>query len=1746
MSKSPSEREAAEHPVPADRISELYHGTVATAQASQVARERIHWMCSRVKGDRIIDIGCSQGITAILLAREGFLVTGLDSHPEAIGFAAEAAGRETEAVAARLTWDRRDLHEFADDEGFDTAILGEVIEHQAAPDRFLRAAKRLLKPGGTIVLTTPFGLHPHEDHKVTLLPADVVRMAEDCDFAVTEIEVIDGYIRMVANLVAEGTAAEPRPADELLRITSAGALAAQERHYELMAKRGAVVEARAKDIAKHTATIAELKVALRDKSEVEDAMKAALARAAAGEAALKLAQTETDLLNTAFRAVQAEANEIRAALLSTNGMVERLNAAQAASMLDLAKAQAGFKMAEETTQRLLTELAGSKTEQAATAAALAAAQTSITQLSAEQASAQAQLTEAQAALEAAEEKIDRLSEEQAGTLSELAEAQAALHKAEAKVARLSSEQADTLAKFKNAAAARDALGAELEEMRDCVAGLRDAIARQDLDQLKLRDKFDNAKQQLRDLKRDIGRRDAELNRLGTRLAEAEAEAAREKRRAIISERAQQRAFATYERQANALKQSIAYQLGMILLKGFKSVQAFFGLPGQLLALRREHSQRRRAHGAQIVPELGGKDYTHLLARLGTDGFAAACAMIDGLALPRPTRAAAYTALARALQGKDPAACARAAALAEEADPQPWRAKWLAFRMYDAGHLVEPARMLHELAGETPLSASEETRAAQIEALADLYEIKPVLPYVGKAPYAPKPNAMLYVAASALPYHVSGYTVRTGALLAALSDAGIELTVATRPGYPWDRGDSTQPARSNTTEHGGITYHHFRQPAQDMPLDVYIERAAAAIGRLAKTNKVAVIHAASNHVNALPALIAARQLGIPFHFEMRGLWEMSRASNVEGFEQSERYQLGLDLERFVASHATRVYAISQPLADLLRTEWGIDGSKIAVLPNGIDSAAFADINAKPADRFTIGYAGALVPYEGLDLLLEAVAQLRAGGADIAVKLIGDGSARDMLEARVRSLRLENAVEFMGKLSPDAARERIATCSLVCLPRRPDRVCEIVPPIKLVETMAIGVPLVLPDLPAFRAEAIDGETALFFRAGDSSDLARAIAQVQADQAAATARASEARRRALAERDWRQAVAAVSSALVPDNPALAAPAEAPAAAAQGAAPADDAAAPAEHLAVSAPAEAAPPPPESDESLAALLVDAERLSAVLAAEGIAPLLRQIDGKPGLSETERLRELMRVGSALTDAGQGQAEALLVEEALRTNRTPMVLMWAYRTYERLSDFTQTRPLLRELESHPDLTGTPAETARIDKLRGGLANQIAVLELIEARQPQAFAPVGNRICYMLHNSLPYSSGGYATRSHGVATGLRDAGFDVHVMTRPGYPQDIVTGLEEQIVPEIDEIDGIPYRRTFEPPRRSLKFVNYVPEAARVLEEQYRKLRPALVISASNHVVALPALIACRRLGIPFVYEVRGFWEVTKMSREEDYGESAAYKLQSMLEAAVCTEADHVFTLTQPMREELIERSVAAEKIDLLPNSCDPSKFEPCAPDKALAAELGIPEGVPVIGYVGTFVDYEGLEDLAQACGLLKKRGHTFRLLLVGNENTSGTDTGPITRMIAEAAAEADFSDWLIMPGRVPHEVVHSYYSLLEICPFPRKPWPVCEMVSPMKPLEALAMEKLVIVSSVRALVEMIEDDRTGLVFTKGDITSLADTLERAMASPELRSRLGKAGRAWVEAERTWKAVGIKAAGLLAPFAAPAMDEAEQVE
>lgn len=395
----------------------------------------------------------------------------------------------------------------------------------------------------------------------------------------------------------------------------------------------------------------------------------------------------------------------------------------------------------------------------------------------------------------------------------------------------------------------------------------------------------------------------------------------------------------------------------------------------------------------------------------------------------------------------------------------------------------------------------------------------------------------------------------------------------------------------------------------------------------------------------------------------------------------------------------------------------------------------------------------------------------------------------------------------------------------------------------------------------------------------------------------------------------------------------------------------------------------------------------------------------------------------------------------------------------------------------------------------------------------------RICYVLHNSLPYASGGYATRAHGVAKGLVENGYEVVCLTRPGFPLDVNKELTVEKVLE-QNIDGVIYKRILTPLRKGIPSYKYMESIIAPLQAKISEIKPDLVIAASFYLTALPAMIVSRRLEIPFVYEVRGLAEITRISRDKSYLGTAKYNNEVFMETETANNSDFVFTLTQPMKDEMIKRGVNANKIFILPNCCNINKFQPRCRSLELAKELSIPKNVPVIGYIGTFVDYEGLEDLVAACVILKRRGAQFRLLIVGSENVSISEKGAITKTILELSKKENLKDWLILPGRVPHSEVERYYSLIDIAPFPRKPWPVCEMVSPMKPLEALAMEKAVVVSSVTALAQMIRNGETGLVYEKGDINSLSEVLYRLVNDLKLRKELGKNAREWVRRERSW--------------------------
>ena len=385
-------------------------------------------------------------------------------------------------------------------------------------------------------------------------------------------------------------------------------------------------------------------------------------------------------------------------------------------------------------------------------------------------------------------------------------------------------------------------------------------------------------------------------------------------------------------------------------------------------------------------------------------------------------------------------------------------------------------------------------------------------------YSPVPGRILYVAASCLPYHVSGYTSRTHELLRALKEGGADLRVVTRTGYPWDRRDSLCLPEEENTLRDGIDYHHSRNPRNNRLTAIYAAQAATVLESYARQEGIARIHAASNHVNALPALLAARRLGIPFQYEMRGLWELTRIARQPAFEQSHNFKLGLALEGFVASHADRVFVISAQLGRYAQDHWGIPEEKLRLLPNCVAAERIFPLPLEE-QPLSIGYAGSLINYEGLDTLLHALRLLRRSGVAARLEIVGHGEAREGLERLTTELGLNDAVCFYGRLSSEEARAHLSRCTLVCIPRRPFTVCEIVPPLKLAEAMALEKPVIVPDLPVFRDEA--GDAGCFFRPGDAAHLAQVLATALENPERCATMARKGRERIISYRQWKHFV-------------------------------------------------------------------------------------------------------------------------------------------------------------------------------------------------------------------------------------------------------------------------------------------------------------------------------------------------------------------------------------------------------------------------------------------------------------------------------------------------------------------------------------------------------------------------------------------------------------------------------------------------
>ena len=381
----------------------------------------------------------------------------------------------------------------------------------------------------------------------------------------------------------------------------------------------------------------------------------------------------------------------------------------------------------------------------------------------------------------------------------------------------------------------------------------------------------------------------------------------------------------------------------------------------------------------------------------------------------------------------------------------------------------------------------------------------------------------------------------------------------------------------------------------------------------------------------------------------------------------------------------------------------------------------------------------------------------------------------------------------------------------------------------------------------------------------------------------------------------------------------------------------------------------------------------------------------------------------------------------------------------------------------------------------------------------------RILHVLDHSVPLHSG-YTFRTLSILREQRKLGWETFHLT--SLKQINCDVLEE-------DIDGWHFYRTPVAPVSQLPGLSQIAlmrQLERRLQQMAEQLRPNIIHAHSPLLNALPALLVGKRLNIPVVYEVRAFWEDAAVDHGTTVEGSLRFRLTHWLETRTLKRADHVFTICEGLRSDIVGRGIPAARVTVIPNAVDIESFEPGGqPDAALKAQLGL-EGASVIGFIGSFYAYEGLDLLLDALpGILLQRPEV-RVLLVGG--------GPQDAALKDQAQRLGVADKVVFTGRVPHEQVQRYYDLVDVLAYPRHPMRLTELVTPLKPLEAMAQGRLLLASDVGGHKELIRHGETGMLFKAGSADALTQTVVDLLAAKDRWPVMRVAGRRFVEEERNW--------------------------
>ena len=383
----------------------------------------------------------------------------------------------------------------------------------------------------------------------------------------------------------------------------------------------------------------------------------------------------------------------------------------------------------------------------------------------------------------------------------------------------------------------------------------------------------------------------------------------------------------------------------------------------------------------------------------------------------------------------------------------------------------------------------------------------------------------------------------------------------------------------------------------------------------------------------------------------------------------------------------------------------------------------------------------------------------------------------------------------------------------------------------------------------------------------------------------------------------------------------------------------------------------------------------------------------------------------------------------------------------------------------------------------------------------------RILHVLDHSTPLQSG-YTFRTLSILAEQRRLGWETFHLTSPKHTAGFATE---------EEVDGWHFYRT---PGAAVSG-SRVPGMAEVdlmrdlesrLQTVVEQVRPHILHVHSPVLNALPALWLRRRLNIPVVYEMRASWEDAAVDHGTTKEGSVRYRLSRAIESFALRRADQVTTICEGLRGDIALRGVADDKITVVPNAVDVASFRfGVEPDPALQQRLGL-QGATVLGFAGSFYHYEGLHLLIEAVQRMRPRHPRLRLLLVGG--------GPQEAALKAQVAQAGLEGCVIFTGRVPHADVQRYYELIDLLVYPRLPSRLTDLVTPLKPLEAMAQGRIFVASDVGGHRELIRHGQTGFLCTAGDVGALEAAIEDVLARRAEWPAVRAQARRFVEQERTW--------------------------